>query len=132
MFHIFKSNLFSWNLLVEACQYSLSINFEGLVKKNLIPAFWLHKPKIEAPVNLTGAGKMLAVNINGVPASAILDTGLTYTLIHFLLWLKLKLNSNLLDTTILYNINSASHKNPNAVLGSLNLTLAITAETGED
>ena len=45
-----------------------------LVKKDLIPAFWLHKPKIEAPVNLTGAGKMLAVNINGVQALAILDT----------------------------------------------------------
>ena len=43
----------------------------------MIPAFWLHKPKIEAPVRLSGTGKMLAVNINGIQASAILDTGST-------------------------------------------------------
>ena len=72
-----------------------------LIKKQIIPDFWLHKPKIEAPVRLSGAGKMLAVNINGIQASAILDTGSTYTLLPFLLWKKLGLNSNLLDTTVL-------------------------------
>ena len=103
-----------------------------LAKKDLIPTSWLCKPSVEVSVNLTGKGPMLAIHINGVQASAILDTGSTFTLLPFPLWQKLNLNSNLLDQTVIYNTNSASHKNPNAGLGSLNLTLAIQAENGED
>ena len=42
------------------------------------------------------------------------------------------LPSNLLDTSVLFNIKSASHKNLDAVLGTLTLTMAITVENGKD
>ena len=54
-----------------------------LAKKDLIPTSWLCKPSVEVPVNLTGKGPMLAIHINGVQASAILDTGSTFPLIPF-------------------------------------------------
>ena len=75
---------------------------------------------------------MLAVNINGIKTSAILDTGSTYTLLPYLVWKKLGLPPNLLDKSVLYNIKSASHKNLDAVLGTLTLTMAITVENGKD
>ena len=60
---------------------------------------------------------MLAILVNETPVSCLLDTGSTVTLIPFTLWQQLKINPNKLDSSIVYNINSASHKNPNAVLG---------------
>ena len=75
---------------------------------------------------------MLAILVNETPVSCILDTGSTFTLIPFTLWQQLKINPNKLDSSTVYNINSASHKNPNAVLGSINLNLAIKTRDGDD
>ena len=44
----------------------------------------------------------------------------------------MKINPNRLNSSVVYNINSASHKNPNAVLGSIELNLAIKTKDGDD
>ena len=87
---------------------------------------------MEANVHFSDGGKMLAVTINGIKTNAILDTGSTYTLLPYLIWEKLNLPSNILDTSVLYNIKSASHRNLDAVLGTVNLTMAITVQHGKD
>ena len=46
-----------------------------LAKNKMVADSWSHKPVVEAPVRFSGAGKMLAVNINGIRASVILYTG---------------------------------------------------------
>ena len=68
---------------------------------------------------------MMNVNVNKIKATAILDTGSTFSLIPHAVWLELNLNPNKLDQTVKYNINSASHKNENAVLGTTKLSFAI-------
>ena len=78
-------------------------------------------PEIQVSVNLTGNSPMLTVYVNGTQAPCILDTGSTFTLIPYVLWKKLNINQNKLNSSIIYNINSASHKNPIAVLGSFEL-----------
>ena len=87
---------------------------------------------MELPVNLTAKVPMLAILVNDTPASCILDTGSTFTLIPFSLWQKMKINPNKLNSSVVYNINSAPHKNPNAVLGSIELNLAIKTKEGDD
>ena len=82
-----------------------------LLKHNLVPKFWLHKPKIQTKVNFVQGGKMLAVSINKIKSNAILDTGSSFTLIPYFVWEKLKLTPNMLDTSVLYNIKSASYRN---------------------
>ena len=104
----------------------------ALVNKDLIPKDWTKKTVMEVPVNLTGKSPMLAILVNDQPTSCILDTGSTFTLIPFPLWKKLNINPNKLNTSVLYNINSASHRNANAVLGSIELVLAIRNEQGDD
>merc|ERR1712074_271519 len=64
--------------------------------------------------------------------NAILDTGSTYSLVPFSIWLKLKINTNQLDQSVQFNINSASHSNPDAVLGRLYLTIKVRDENGVD
>ena len=49
-----------------------------------------------------------------------------------MVWQKLRLPPKLLDKSVLFNIKSASHKNLDAVLGTLTLTMAITVENGKD
>ena len=75
---------------------------------------------------------MMAVTINGIKTNAILDTGSTYTLLPYLVWKKLWFPPNLLGTSVLYNIKSASHRNLDAVLGIVTLTMAITVQNGKD
>ena len=104
----------------------------ALVNKDFIRQSWTQKTVMEVSVNLTGKGPMLAILVNGTPTSCILDTGSTFTLIPFVLWQKLKINPNKLNSSVVYNINSASHKNPNAVLGSIELNLAIKTKEGDD
>ena len=48
------------------------------------------------------------------------------------MWKKLNINPNKLNTSVLYNFNSASHRNANAVLGSIELNLAIRNEQGDE
>ena len=86
----------------------------------------------EVHVRLTGKGPMLAILVNETPVSCILDTGSTFTLTPFTLWKQLKINPNKLDSSTVYNINSASHKNPYAVLGCINLDVTIKTTDGDD
>ena len=104
----------------------------ALVNKGLILKSWIEKPAMEVPVNLADKGPMLSILVNDQPTSCILDTGSTFTLIPFPLWKKLNINPNKLNTSVLYNINSASHRNANAVLGSIELVLAIRNEQGDE
>ena len=104
----------------------------ALVNKDFIPKSWTKKTVMEVPVNLTGKGPMLAILVNDQPTSCILDRGSTFTLIPFPLWKKLNINPNKLNTSVLYNINNASHRNTNAVLGSIELDLAIRNEQGDE
>merc|ERR1712074_24749 len=62
--------------------------------------------------------------------NAILDTGSTYSLVPFSIWQKLKIHKNQLDQSVQFNINSASHSNPDAVLGRLYLNINIRDKHG--
>ena len=87
---------------------------------------------MDISVHLADKGPMLSILVNNHPTPCILDTGSTYTLIPFKLWKKLNLNQNQLDTSVLFNINSASHRNHNAVLGQIVLDLAIKNVNGDE
>ena len=104
----------------------------ALTKIYLVCHYWLGKSVKEVHVRSTDKGPMLAILVNETPVSCILDTGSTFTLIPFTLWQQLKINPNKLDSSIVYSVNSPSHKNPNAVLGSINLNLAIKTRDGDD
>ena len=125
---LYKKLLKSVTICLKHCKRVSTL----LIKHKIVCKYWLHKQKLKAPVQFSGAGKMLAVKINGIKTHAILDTGSTYTLLPYLVWKKLGLPPNLLDKSVLYNIKSASHKNLDAVLGTLTLTMAITVENGKD
>ena len=75
---------------------------------------------------------MLTVLINNELATSILDSGSTYTLIPFKLFQKMNIRPNNLNTSIIYNINSASHRNLNAVLGSITLDIVLKTKQQED
>ena len=96
-----------------------------LLKKDLIEKSWTVKPSVDIPVNLANSGPMMSILVNNYPTTCILDTGSTFTLVPFQLWKKMKINPNKLNTSVHFNINSASHSNKNAVLGQIVLDLAI-------
>ena len=85
----------------------------ALISRGFIPKDWMQKPQVNAECKLAGSGLMINLNVNKIKATAILDTGSTFSLIPHAVWLQLNLNPNKLDQTVKYNINSASHKNEN-------------------
>ena len=92
-------------------------------EKTLIEKSWTLKTLVDVPVNLANSGPMLAILVNNTPAQCVLDTGSTFTLVPFTFWKTLKINPNRLNTSVHFNINSASHSNKNAVLGQIILDL---------
>ena len=74
---------------------------------------------------------MLSANILCHSVLCVLDTGSTYSLIPHKIWKTFQLNPNLLDTSVIININSASHRVKNAVLGRIILSIEITNDNGE-
>ena len=75
---------------------------------------------------------MINATINDQNICCILDTGSTFTLIPHKIWKLLKLNPTMLDSSVVYNINSASHKVTDAVLGRISLPIQITNSEGEN
>ena len=104
----------------------------ALYNKGLIEESWTKKPAVDISVHLADKGPMLSILGNNHHTSCILDSGCTYTMIPFKLWKKLNLNQNQLDTSVLFNINSASRRNHNAVLGQIVLDLAIKNVNGDE
>jgi hypothetical protein len=68
--------------------------------------------------------------LNNCNTSAILDTGSTFSLIPYSIWQKLNINKNQLDQSVQFNINSASHSNPDAVLGRIYLNITVKNKHG--
>ena len=97
----------------------------ALISRGLIDKDWIEKPQVDVNVARAGSGPMIHVKVNDIKSTAILDTGSTFTLIPHAVWLMLNLNSNVLDQSVKFNINSASHRNDNAVLGTVKLSFAI-------
>ena len=102
----------------------------ALVFRNLVDKDWLQKPQLDFIVSVAGHGPMLDLKINDIKAIAVLDTGSSYTLVPYSVWTMLNLNSNALDTSIVYNISSASHLNHDAVLGKMKLSFSIKNNKG--
>ena len=102
-----------------------------LCKYKLIDPSWLNKPVHTLIANSVDLGLMISAYINGKTVCCILDTGSTYSLIPHKIWKTLKVNPNLLDSSITYNINSASHKVTDAVLGRISLAFQIVNSNGE-
>ena len=119
-----KCKRISSKLLKKVCLF--------LLRKDLIEKSWTLKTKIDVPVNLANSGPMLAILVNQTPAQCVLDTGSTFTLVPFTFWKTLKINPNKLNTSVHFNINSASHSNKNAVLGQIILDLSIKNVTGDE
>jgi hypothetical protein len=104
----------------------------NLLKKfELVNPDWLLKPISDLVANSVDLGLMISAKINGQTVCCILDTGSTFTLIPYKIWKLLKLNPSLLDCSVVYNINSASHKVTDAVLGRISLPFQITNSEGE-
>ena len=116
-FHCFSKKKMNVRILKTLCV--------ALISRGFIPKDWMQKPQVNAECKLAGSGLMINVIVNKIKATAILDTGSTFSLIPHAVWLELNLNPNKLDQTVKYNINSASHKNENAVLGTTKLSFAI-------
>ena len=154
LWHIFRDNkqlLFKF-LYVLKKKYSLSARFRSiyrrfskinnlpsrLIKKitnalqtrNLIDSSWLNKPSVDVEVNYANKAPILQICLNSYSTSAILDTGSTFSLVPFSIWQKLNIHKNQLDQSVQFNINSASHNNPDAVLGRLHLNINIRDKHG--
>ena len=154
LWHIFRDNkqlLFKF-LFVLKQKYSLNARFRSiyrrfskinnlpsrLIKKitnalqtrNLIDLNWLNKTSIDVIVNYANKAPILQICLNSCNTSAILDTGSTFSLIPYSIWQKLNINKNQLDQSVQFNINSASHNNPDAVLGRLHLNINIRDKHG--
>jgi hypothetical protein len=102
-----------------------------LKTKELIEEDWLMKPISNLDAHSVDLGLMINATINGQTICCILDTGSTFTLIPHKIWKLLKLNPTMLDSSVVYNINSASHKVTDAVLGRISLPIQITTSEGE-
>ena len=74
---LYKKLLKSVTISIRLCKRVLTF----LIKNGIISENFANKPKLEASVQFSGAGKMLAVKINGIKTHAILDTDSTYTLL---------------------------------------------------
>ena len=87
---------------------------------------------MEIPVNFSNQGPMISVLINNKLATCILNSGLTFTLIPFKLFQQMNIRPNNLNTSVIYNINSASHRNSNAVLESITLDIVFETKQRKD
>ena len=97
----------------------------------MIDHCWLLKPIETLVANSIDLGLMISATIDGQTVCCILDTGSTYLLMTHKIWKLLKINPSLLDCSITYNINSASHKVTDAVLGRIPLSFQIVNSNGE-
>jgi hypothetical protein len=154
LWHIFRQNkqlLFKF-LFILRQKYSLNARFRSmyrrfhkinnlpsrLIKKvcnalqtrNLIDLNWLNKPSIDVIINYANKAPILQICLNTCNTSAILDTGSTFSLIPYSIWQKLNINKNQLDQSVQFNINSASHSNPDAVLGRIHLNITVKDKHG--
>ena len=98
---------------------------------DLIDPNWLLKPIEDFSAQSVDLGLMISATINNQKVCCILDRGSTYTLVPHQVWKPLKLNPSLLDSSVTFNINSASHKVIDAVLGRINLYFNIINIDGE-
>ena len=97
----------------------------ALQTRKLIQDEWLNKPFEDVQVHFAHQAPVIKICLNSSHQTAIVDTGSTYSLVPFVVWQSLKLNQNTLDSSIQYNINSASHTNKDAVLGRIDLQISI-------
>ena len=102
-----------------------------LEEYDLIDHDWLLKPIETIEAKNVDLGLMLSATIDGQSVYCILDTGSTYSLIPHKTWKLLKMNPTLLDSSVTININSASHKVTDAVLGRIVLPFQIINSDGE-
>ena len=102
----------------------------ALQNRNLIDHNWLNKPSIDVIINYANKAPILQICLNNCNTSAILDTGSTFSLIPYSIWQKLNINKNQLDQSVQFNINSASHSNPDAVLGRIYLNITVKNKHG--
>ena len=119
-----KLNKLSSRLIKKVCS--------ALLTRKLIEKAWLSKPSLDVLVNLANSGPMLNIRVHNLLTTCVLDTGSTYTLVPFNIWQKFKINANQLNTSVQFNINSASHSNKDAVLGQIKLDLSICNIDGNE
>ena len=100
----------------------------ALHTRNLVDRDWLHKPNITVDVNYANKAPILQICLNNCSTNAILDTRSTFSLIPYTISQTLGLKKNQLDQSIRFNINSASHSNPDAVLGQIFLTITVKSK----
>ena len=102
-----------------------------LKKQNLIDPNWLTKPIETLVANAVDLGLLISTKINGQAVCCILNTGSTFSLVPYKIWKSLKINPSLLDCSVTYNNNSASHRVSDAVIGRISLPFHITNSNGE-
>ena len=89
------------------------------------------KPAEDLVANAVDLGLLISAKINGQTICCILDTGSTFSLVPHKIWKSLKINPMLLDCSVTYNINSASHRVSDAVIGCITLPFQVTNSNGE-
>jgi hypothetical protein len=102
-----------------------------LAKAQIVCKHWLLKPVEEIEANSLDPGLMIRAMIEEYPTSCVLDTGSTFTLVPYQVWKNLNINQSCLNSKVQFNINSASHKVKDAVLGQLNLRFKIHNVDGD-
>ena len=120
---LLKSKRISMRMIKQICVL--------LRKQDLVESSWLLKPIERLVANSVDLGLMISVTINGQTVCCILDTGSTFSLVPHKIWKSLKINPSLLDCSVTYNINSASHRVSDAVIGRISLPFQITNSNGE-
>ena len=86
----------------------------------------MHKPQIDVSVKAVNMqGPRIQANINQVSFSCLLDSGSTFSIMPYHLFKQLNISEFQLNCKTKYNINSASHRNEDAVLGTYIFNLNI-------
>ena len=97
-----------------------------LANQELINPEWLMKPVETLVANAVNLGLLISAKINAQTVCCILDTGSTFLFVPHKIWKSLKINPMLLDCSVTYNINSASHRVSDVVVGRISLHFQVT------
>ena len=85
------------------------------------------KPRVKIFCKFANSGPTIDVQCFNISMQWLLDTGSSYSLIPHSVWKELGINDNKLNCSTTYSINSVSHSNEDAVIGSIVLELSFPA-----
>ena len=98
-----------------------------LLRHNVLTEEIFMKPRVNVFCKFANSGPTVDIQCANKTMPWLLDTGSSYSLIPHSAWKELGINDNKLNCSTTYSINSVSHANEDAVIGSIVLELSFPA-----